>query len=195
MLFGLVMSKPPLCVALATALLLSACGFRLIGTRPLPSALQTVYVSVDAPYRVSEPPVQTALRTRLKRRGATVVSKPDQALTQVRLFDLSEQRETLSIGPDGKALEYRLVISVRFEVRQGTTLLQSPDQLTVSRDYSFRADQILAKEGEESQLREFIQDEMAELVLLRLEAVLASQPAPPSVVVPVIPPAMPAPAN
>ena len=189
------MLKLPLSVALATVLLLSACGFRLIGTRPLPVALQTVYVSVDAPYRVSEPPVQTALRTRLTRRGAKVVAKPDQALTQVRLFDLTERRETLSIGPDGKALEYRLVNSVRFEVRQGASLLQAPDQLTVSRDYSFRPDQILAKEGEEAQLREYIQDEMSELLLLRLEAVLASAPLTAPAMVPTAPPATPAPAN
>jgi LPS-assembly lipoprotein len=42
----------------------------------------------------------------------------------------------------------------------------------VSRDYFFNAQQVLAKEAEESRLRDYIQNDLAELILLRLEAVL-----------------------
>ena len=170
--------------ALTAAALVAGCGFVLVGERPLPAVLQTVFVDVDAPYQVSEPPLQTALRTRLLRQGAAVVAKAEQASARVRLWDLAEGRETLSIGPDGKALEYRLIVSVRYELRGSDGVLVPADTLSVSRDYSFNPGQILAKEAEEAQLREFIQDEMAELLLLRLEAALSAQP-----------PATPAPAR
>ena len=44
--------------------------------------------------------------------------------------------------------------------------------LSLSRDYSFNADAVLAKEAEELKLREAIQAELAELMMLRLEASL-----------------------
>lgn len=175
------------------SLLLAGCGFTLVGSRPLPPVLDRVFVDVEQPYQVSEPPVETALRARLGQRGANVVSKAEQAETRLRLWDLVERRETLSLGTDGKALEYRLVFSARYEVRRGERLLLAPELLSVSRDYSFQPNRILAKEAEEAQLREFLQGEMAELLLLRLEAGLKTVPLTPPAVVPLLPAAEPAP--
>lgn len=162
---------------LATLLLastLAACGFKLIGSEKLPAALRTVHVEMALGYRVSEPPVETALRAKLVRRGATVVPRAGQSEVTLRLSGLEERRETLSIGADGKALEYRLVIGVRYELLQAGKTLLPLDAISVSRDYSFQLDQILQKELEEQQLREYIQNELAELVLLRIETGLAA---------------------
>ncbi|HVT37221.1 MAG TPA: LPS assembly lipoprotein LptE [Nevskiaceae bacterium] len=95
----------------------------------------------------------------------------------IQLSDLFETRSVLSIGADGKALEYQLTTSVRYLVSSGGKALLAPDVLTASRDYSYNATQVLAKEAEESRLREFIQNELAELLLLRLEAGFAHLPA------------------
>ena len=51
---------------------LSACGFRLAGDRPMPETLHRVHVDLVAPYRVTEPPVESTLRTLLGRRGAQI---------------------------------------------------------------------------------------------------------------------------
>lgn len=158
----------------AFALLLSACGFRMIGSEGLSTPLKNVYIDMVLDYQVAEPPVETALRTKLSRRGAVVVSKAEQADTTLRLSNLEERRETLSIGADGKALEYRLVIGVRYELLQGGQALLPAATLSVSRDYSFQLNQILQKELEEEQLRAYIQNELAELVLLRIESGLAA---------------------
>lgn len=176
------------------SLLLAACGFHLAGTLPLPRVLKRVYIDLSQPYQVSEPPLEVALRERLVQRGATVVAKTEKAETQLRIWNLVERREALSIGPDGKALEYRLLVSVNYEVRRGDQVLLPTDSLSASRDYSFEAGSILAKEAEESQLREFIQGELAELLLLRLEIGLRDQPPVPAVVVPPVKPE-PAPAG
>jgi len=163
----------------AAALLLSACGFRLIGSEALSTPLKNVYIDMVMAYQAAEPPIETALRTKLTRRGAVVVPKAEQADTTLRLSEMEERRETLSIGADGKALEYRLVISVRYELLQGGLVLLPAKTLSVSRDYSFQLSQILQKELEEEQLRVYIQNELAELVLLRIEAGLAVLTAPP----------------
>ncbi len=156
-------------VAIA-ALLLSACGFHLAGSRPLPEPLKSVYVDMDLPYSVSEPPVEAALRARLVRRGATVTRTQDEATCTVRLRDLNEKREVLSVGPDGKALEFLLTTTVRYEVLGKDQVLLPSDTLTVSRDYFFNAQQVLAKEAEEARLRDYIQSALADLLMLRLEA-------------------------
>lgn len=153
-------------------LMLAGCGFHLVGSRPLPEGLKSVYIDVIAPYRVSEPPLETALRGLLLRRGGQVQGKIEAGTTLIRLSDLNESRTVLSLGPDGKALEYQLTVSVNYQVSRGTQMLLPPDQLSLSRDYSFNAQQVLAKEAEEARLREFIQNQLAELLLLRLEAVL-----------------------
>jgi LPS-assembly lipoprotein len=78
----------------------------------------------------------------------------------------------LSIGTDGKVLEFQLVTSVTYQVNDGDKVLMPPDTLSLSRSYSFNAEQVLAKDAEEARLREYIQRELAELLLLRMEAVL-----------------------
>ena len=154
-------------------LLLAGCGFRLVGSGELAPELKTVYVEMPLGYRVSEPPLVTTLRARLTRRGAEVVSRAERSEVVLRLSGLDERRETLSIGADGKALEYRLSIAVRYDLLR--VALLPGGNLTVSRDYSFQLDQILQKELEEQRLREYLQNELAELVLLRLETGLAAQ--------------------
>ncbi len=102
----------------------------------------------------------------------------------IRLSELNETREVLSVGIDGKALEFRLITSVQYQAFRDGSLLAGPDSLRLTRDYSFQPEQVLAKEAEEARLREFIQTEIAELMLLRLESQLGklqplSTPAPP----------------
>jgi LPS-assembly lipoprotein len=178
--------------ALAALALLSlaACGFRLVDSGPLPEVLRRVNVDMPLGFEVAEPPIEAALRAKLVRRGAEIVARAANASTQIRLSELTEQREILSLGGDGKALEYRLVIGVRYELlRDGTVLLG--DRLSVARDYSFQLDQILQKELEEEQLRQYIQTELAELVLLRITTGLARLPP----TAPVVPSPEPPPAG
>ena len=171
------MNRLRLLVAAVACLALSGCGFHPVGSRPMPKALKSVHVELVDPYRVTAPPVEEALKARIVRGGGEVVSKADDAETTLRLTDLREAQEVLSIGTDGRAIEYRLVTRVTFEMRRVVAgkaqVLIAPESQTVSRDYSFSAQQILAKEAEEARLRRYLQDELAERVLLRVEARLA----------------------
>lgn len=160
------------CAALLAALL-AGCGFHLAGSRPLPQQLQSTYIEVVVPYRVSEPPLEVSLRTLLQRRGGHVNSSASSAGTVITLSDLNESRLVLSIGTDGKVLEFQLVTTVSYRVTAGGKVLMPPGTLSLSRSYSFNAEQVLAKDAEEARLREYIQRELAELLLLRMEAVLS----------------------
>lgn len=165
--------------AASLALLLSGCGFHLAGDQPLPPALRSVYIDMVDPYRVTAAPVEAALQKRIASRGGALKSRAGDADVILRLSDLTQKNEVLSIGTDSKAVEYRLVVSLRYELDRGGRALVPPDSLSVSRDFSFSAQQILAKNAEQDKLNAWLQDEMAELLLLRLEAVLRqAQPSP-----------------
>jgi LPS-assembly lipoprotein len=164
--------------------LMAGCGFHFAGSRPLPPALTSVYIDVVTPYSVSKPPVEAALRSRLLRRGARLAGSLGAARTILRITDLAESREVLSVDPFGKAVEFKLTTRLRYEVTATGREPLAPDTLQVSRDYSFNAQEVLAKEAEEQRLQAFIQDELAELLLLRLEALLAAPPAAPKDVTP-----------
>jgi LPS-assembly lipoprotein len=160
--------------------LLTGCGFHFAGSRPLPPALASVFIDVVTPYSVSKPPLEAALRSRLLRRGARVTGTLGAARTIVRITDLVESRQVLSVDPFGKAVEFTLTTRLRYEVTEAGRDPLPPDTLSVSRDYSFNAQEVLAKEAEEQRLQAFMQDELAELLLLRLEALLAAAPAAPA---------------
>ena len=175
--------------------MLSACaGFHLAGSRPLPPALQTVYIDVVAPYRVSEPPVEVALRALIQRRGGTVLDHANGASAVIRLSNISETKQALAIGLDGKALEYQLLTSVDYTVFNGKQILVPPSTISESRVYSFDPQQVLANDAEEAHLREYIQNDLADFLLLRFDAVMSHQPVSaselPAVVVPVNAPAI-----
>jgi LPS-assembly lipoprotein len=161
---------------LGAAALLAGCGLHLAGERPVPPALSSIYVDMVQPYRVGTPPLETALQSRLTSRGADVKSHEGDAKSILRLSNLSETRETLSVGADGKANEYRLVTQVTYEVISNGAAVVQPQVQGISRTYSFSIDEILAKETEESRLRNYMQDELAALILLRIDAELARQP-------------------
>jgi LPS-assembly lipoprotein len=156
--------------ALTLSLLLAGCGFHLAGERPLPPTLQSLYIDMVDPYRVTAAPVEAALQKRIASRGGTVKSRAEDASATLRLSDLVQRQEVLSIGTDSKAVEYRLIVSLRYELDAGNRVLIAPDSLSVSRDFSFSAQQILAKNAEQAKLNNWLQDELAELLLLRLEA-------------------------
>lgn len=162
----------PLSSFLIPLFFVTACGFQLAGTRPLPDPLALVYIDVKTPYSVREPPIATALRSRINRRGGLVTGAAREARTTLRLSDLNETRVVLSVGADGKAVEFRLSASVKYQLFDSRKMLIEPDMLSVSRDYSFTAQQVLSKEAEEDRLRAYIQEEMAELLMLRLESQL-----------------------
>ncbi|MDE2149427.1 MAG: hypothetical protein KGJ55_06275 [Gammaproteobacteria bacterium] len=159
-------------LALLAGTLLAGCGWHPAGERPLPPALRVVYIDFSNAYDVTEPPVELALAQRLVSRGARVVADPQPGATVLKLNNLQERRDVLAIGQDGTAVEYRLTTQVSYELRDGRSVLIPEQTQSVSSEYSFNANQILAKEAEAKQLRDFIQGELADLLLLRLETQL-----------------------
>lgn len=151
--------------------LLAACGFKLQGSRDLPVPLQRVFIESEAAYSVDEPPVAVALGARLRRQGASVTGDRGRANSVLVITEVEERSEVLSIDQQGRAIEFDIIVSATYLLRSSDgRVLVEPETLTARRALSFPSEQILPKEAEEARLKEFLQSELAELILLQLQA-------------------------
>lgn len=169
------MRRRALLLGLSSAAL-TACGFRLQGSRPLPEPLRRVFLESRQQYSAEEPAIETALRTRLRRRGADVTGAAGTADSVLTLSDIQQSSEVLSVDTRGRAIEFEILVEVTFSLTAGGDTLIPRQALSARRALSFPTEQILPKEAEEARLAEFLQDELAQRILLQLESRLGQRP-------------------
>lgn len=162
-------------LACACLLALAGCGFHWKGGRPLAPELADVYLQVTSG-DVIQSRLEESLRTQLKRRGSRVVYD-SQARGRLAVMRLEEETRVLSVGPTGKGIEYEIETTVDFDYSVDGRLRVPRQTLTVLRDYSFDDSQVLASEAERRQLRREMHEELADLILLRIDAALSHPPA------------------
>jgi LPS-assembly lipoprotein len=150
--------------AAASALALAACGFRLAGSEKLPPILARPYLSVKDPYT----DFAREFERQLKSEGALLqVGRQDATATIEITKDLVEQR-TLSVSARNIPTDYELRYTVIFGVKGPDSELLAPQTVTLSKDYSFEENVLLAKEHEADILREQMARDLATIVMHRL---------------------------
>jgi len=146
--------------------LLTGCGFHLQGTSPLPKGIDAMHIVYSDPYRVETPPLVTALQDRLRRQG--LLGEMD-APAELDILSLSNGQRLMSVSPvDGGAAEYELTTQVRFSYRVNGADQLSDESLSVTRAYSVDQSQRLSADQEQRALLERMQQELANLILLRV---------------------------
>lgn len=156
----------------------AGCGFYWKGQRPLPPEMSEVYLDYRASnYEAIQSRLQESLRTNLERRGAHVVAS-NTAPGRLTVYKLEEETRVLSVGPAGKAIEYEIETTVEFDYSVDGVLRVPRASLSVLRDYSFDETRVLAKEAERKELQRAMQEELAHLMLLRIDAGLSTVPEP-----------------
>lgn len=160
-----------LLLAIACALLLAACGFRLRGEVALPAVIMKTYIQGATPYS----DLETDLRRALTHAGVQVTEVPQAATAQLRVLHEDFGQRVLTVDISGKAREYELYYAVTFEVTDpaGKVLL-APQPLTLTRDFTFNEVSLLGKSNEQELLHKEMRQEMVQRILLRLGHVPAS---------------------
>ena len=139
----------PALAALALTLALGGCGFRLAGSERLPGVLAKPYLSVKDPYT----DVAREFERQLKSSGALLqLGRQDATATIEVTRDLVEQR-TLAVSARNIPTDYELRYTVTFDVKGPDAQILAPQTITLSRDYSFEENVLLAKEHEADILR------------------------------------------
>ena len=151
-------------LALALALLLAGCGFRLRGTAEVP--FETLYV----------PSATSGIALDLKRNiqagtKARVVDDPSKADAVLQFTEETRQKEILSLTGTGRVREFQLRYRVAFRVHDGKGAeYVPPNTIQLTRDVTFNDAEILAKEQEEQLLFRDMQVDMVQQILRRLAA-------------------------
>jgi LPS-assembly lipoprotein len=145
-------------------LCVSACGFRLAGSDPLPGVLARPYLSLKDPYT----DFSREFEHQLKSAGATpqAIRANSTAVIDVSK-DLVEQR-TLSVSALNIPTEYELTYTVTFDVQGPDKQLLSPQTISLSQDYSFEENVALAKEHEADILKQQMAHELVSIAMRRL---------------------------
>lgn len=147
-------------------LAVSACGFRLAGSEPLPAVLARPYLSLKNPYS----DFSREFEHRLKGAGAALqtVRADSTAFIEVTK-DLVETR-TLSVTSQNIPTEYELVYTVTFVVKGPDKQLLPPQTISLSQDYSFEENALLAKENEADVLRQQMARDLVGIAVHRLSS-------------------------
>ncbi len=158
-------------IASAAALLLAtlfagSCGFHLQGRDPLPQTLATPYV--EAADRQSD--FVQGLRKALLASGAKLTEDRTRASAVVQVLTDEVTERVLSVSARNTPREYELTYTVRFAVAANGKTLLEPQEVSVSRDFSFDERVLLAKENEEAILREALARDLVGIVMRRLSS-------------------------
>ena len=143
---------------------LSACGFRLAGSDPLPAVMARPYLSLKDPYT----DFSREFEHQLKSSGAALQLTREGATATVEVTkDLVEQR-TLAVSAKNIPTEYELTYTVTFSVRGAAKELLAPQTISLSKDFSFDETLQLAKEHEADILRQQMARDLVSIAMRRL---------------------------
>jgi LPS-assembly lipoprotein len=151
----------PRALLAAAALVLAACGFHLQGRAPLPGAVKSPYV--EAPDRQSD--FVQSLRHALLSNGAQLVPDRTKASAVISILQDQMTRQVLSVSAANQPNQYELTYTVRVTVNAGAKELLPPQEVIVTRTYSFNEPLLLAKGHEEDVLREDMARDLADRVM------------------------------
>ena len=147
--------------------LAAGCGFSLQGATSTPAAMQRTYI--DTQDRFSQ--FYRELRRNLQAAGVEVLDSPQGATATLSiLFDLTDQR-VLSVSARNVPTEFEVFYTVRYAITSGEQSLLEPQELTLTRDYTYDATLVLGKAKEEQLMRDAIVDDLVRIVLKQISAI------------------------
>lgn len=154
-------------LAAACALLLASCGFTFRGQSHFPAVMANTYIETADRYS----PFYRELVTVLRQNDIRVVGDPAQARTTIRVLADDTGRRLLSVTTSNVPAEYEVYYRVRFAVMVEGREAVPPEQLALTRAYSFDETAVLGKSREEDNVRRSLAGDLVGLVALRLAAV------------------------
>lgn len=166
-----------LALLLALSLNLSGCGFQLRQPVELPAQDLPLWVSgleTDSElYQALRRQLGEALRPIEDQPGGRT-EKPSGG-SRLNFSVHQRNRRVVAVDQRGKAAEYELTESVRFQLHPGGAEPEPGQQVSVSRSYRHNSAQVIGNQTEESELRAEMAQDLAVQILNRLRAALGAR--------------------
>lgn len=110
------------------------------------------------------------LRRGLQDAGVELVDSPEQATAILSVLTDSTDQRVLSVSARNVPTEYEVYYTVEYTIVAGTQVLLSPQDVTLTKDYTYDTTLVLGKAREESMLREAIVDDLVRIVLRQISS-------------------------
>jgi LPS-assembly lipoprotein len=153
------------CTVMAAAML-AGCGFRLAGSQPLAPVLARPYVSLKDPYTDFSREFERQLRAS----GAAIQTDGATASAEIEISKDAIEQRILSVSARNIPTQYLLVYTVTYGVNVAGKQLLAPQTVSLSQDYTFSEQAVLAKEHEADILRQQMARNLVAIVMRRLSS-------------------------
>jgi LPS-assembly lipoprotein len=132
----------------------------------MPAEMQRTYVDPVDKHSL----FHRELRLQLQAAGVELVDTPDNstAILSIRI-DETDQR-VLSVSGRNVPTEYEVYYTVEYSIASGEKVLLSPQDVTLTRDYTYDTTKVLGKSREESMLREAVVKDLVRIVLKQISS-------------------------
>ena len=153
-------------LAAVPALLFAGCGFQLRQSGSMPFA--TLYI--DAP--PGSVVAQRIRNTLVSSKTTRLAAAADKAEAVLKLTQEERTKVILSLSGAGRVTEYRLGLRLTYAVtgREGRSLA-APEVIELTRDITHDTTKVLAKGAEEQLLYRDMDDNAAQRIVRRLQAI------------------------
>ena len=152
---------------------LSGCGFRLRGAVELPPALKETRIVGIAEFS----PLAIEFKRVLAQAGSAVRGSKDATSSAIVINGGNFTRRVLSVDAQGRVAEYEIKYTYTFKIlgKENEELIPL-QKIELTRDYRFDPGNVLAKDTEETQLRnEMIRFSVSQ-AMRRINAMLRNKP-------------------
>lgn len=153
-----------------TVIVTGGCGFHMQGRVDYAMELESLYL--DVPDRSSD--LARELRRSLKISHLALAQSEGEATAVLEIIQDDSGREVESVSARNRPQEYKVFYTAVYRVTVGDEVLLKPQRVTRTRTYSYNEFEVLAKDLEESMLREALAREIAGVIARRLSTIEAS---------------------
>jgi LPS-assembly lipoprotein len=134
--------------ALLITLILTACNYHLRGQIDIPSDMRSVYL------QGASVALHDQFVTSFNQSGIKLTQSPDEASFIISISDENLQRRALSLNAGGRANEFGLIYSLKYQISDAKNKpLVNTQALEIKREYYNDQQAILAKDNEEMVIR------------------------------------------
>lgn len=149
-------------LVMGLAVILSACGFQLRGT----GTNELTIKELDVKARNAYGETVTQLSRMLTASGVKVYNG-----AQYKLVLVSEQEEQRSIGfsSSGRASEYQLTTTLKYEIRGERDRFLLGDSVVVEKSYAHDGNNLTGSDREASQVRQEMRNDLVQRTMSRLQ--------------------------
>ena len=160
-----VIFHPSSFILFAASVSLTACGFQLRGSTPLP--FQSMYVQAAPASQFA-----TLLKRAVRAGSSTrIADQPGEAEVVLQVLSELQEKQILTLGGGGRVSEYQLRYRIFFRLTDSKNREHIPaSEILLKRDYTFTDEQALSKEAEEALLYRDMRGDAVQQMVRRLQA-------------------------